>query len=410
MIGTDIELKYRGWLDNDQLQLVLLILSKDGEQARVNGGAVRNAIMGEPISDVDISTTLLPEDVIERLEAKGMKVIPTGIEHGTVTVLTDGHHFEVTTLREDIATDGRHAMVEFGRDWKLDAMRRDMTMNALYCDINGKVYDPLGGYEDLMARRVIFIGDADERIREDYLRILRFFRFFAWYGTMRPDAEGLKACARLKGEIKNLSVERVWAELKKLLAAPDPSRALLWMRTAGVLTAVLPESGKWGIDRIHGLVRMEKELKWDFDPVLRMMSILPVSTEVAIGLSKRLKLSSKEAKRLLLWSQCSLPDVKISENEFSKLLYRSSPRAMKDTLKLELARIATYDKDGPMEEIKFLFAQAQKWQRPDFPVQGKDLLAQGFKEGAELGLKLAGLEEMWVESDFTMSKSDLLGE
>lgn len=410
MSGTDIEMKYKGWLDNDQLQLLLLILSKDGEQARVNGGAVRNAILGEPISDVDISTTLLPEDVTERLEAKGMKVIPTGIEHGTVTVLVEGHHFEVTTLREDIETNGRQAVVEFGRNWKLDAMRRDMTMNALYCDIDGKVYDPLGGYDDLMARRVVFIGDADERIREDYLRILRFFRFFAWYGTMRPDAEGLKACARLKGEIKNLSVERVWAELKKLLAAPDPSRALLWMRTAGVLTVVLPESGKWGIDRIHGLVRMERELKWDFDPVLRMMSLMPVSADVAIALSKRLKLSAKEARRLLEWSQCPLPDVKISEKDFHKLLYRSSPRAMKDTLKLELARIATYDQSGPMEDIKALFAHAQRWQRPEFPVQGKDLLAQGYEEGAEIGEKLAELEQLWIDNDFTMSKKDLLGE
>lgn len=408
MTGTDIELKYRGWLDSDQLQLLLLILSKDGEEARVNGGAVRNAILGEPISDIDISTTLLPEDVIERLEAKGMKVIPTGIEHGTVTVLVEGHHFEVTTLREDIETNGRHAVVEFGRSWKLDAMRRDMTMNALYCDIDGKVYDPLGGYEDLMARRVVFIGNADDRIREDYLRILRFFRFFAWYGATRPDAEGLKACARLKGEIKNLSVERVWAELKKLLAAPDPSRALLWMRTAGVLTAVLPESGKWGIDRIHGLMRMEKELKWDFDPMLRMMSLMPVSADVAIALSKRLKLSTKEARRLLEWSQCPLPDAKIPEKELDKLLYRGSARAMKDTLKLELARIATYDQSGSMEGIKTLFAHAQRWQRPEFPVQGKDLLAQGFEEGAALGEKLAELEQLWIDNDFTMSREALL--
>ena len=408
MTGRAIELKYKGWLDNDQLQLVLLILSMDGEEARVNGGAVRNAILGEPISDVDISTTLVPKDVIERMEDRGIKVIPTGIDHGTVTVMVEGHHFEVTTLREDIETNGRHAVVEFGRDWKLDAMRRDMTMNALYCDLNGKVYDPLGGYEDLMARRIVFIGDADDRIREDYLRILRFFRFFAWYGTMRPDAEGLKACARLKGEIKNLSVERVWAEVKKLLAAPDPSRALLWMRTAGVLTTVLPETGKWGIDRIHGLMRMEKELKWDFDPMLRMMAILPVSAEVATGLSKRLKFSSKEAKRLLEWSQCPLPKANVSEKEFHKLLYRSSPRAMKDTLKLELARIATYDQSGPMAEIKSLFAQAQKWQRPQFPVQGKDLLAQGYEEGAVLGKKLAELEQLWVDNDFTMSRDALL--
>src|SRR5690606_10002862 len=218
-----------------------------GEEARIAGGAVRNALFGEPVADVDIATTTPPQETVRRAEAAGFKAVPTGFEHGTVTVVAEGRPFEVTTLRADVETDGRRARVVFGRDWQADAERRDFTINALYAEADGTVVDLVGGLADIAARRLRFIGDAEARIREDYLRILRFFRFFAWYGEGRPDAEGLKACARLKGGLSGLSAERVWAETKKLLSAPDPSRALLWMRQTGVLAASLAESEKWGI-------------------------------------------------------------------------------------------------------------------------------------------------------------------
>ncbi|RVC41275.1 CCA tRNA nucleotidyltransferase, partial [Mesorhizobium sp. M4B.F.Ca.ET.088.02.2.1] len=222
-------------------------------------------------------------------EAAGFKTVPTGIEHGTVTAIAGGKTYEVTTLRADIETDGRRAKVSFGRDWKLDAERRDFTINALYAEADGNVVDLVGGIADIAARRLRFIGDAEARIREDYLRILRFFRFFAWYGDGRPDAEGLKACARLKDGLGQLSAERIWSELKKLLSAPDPSRALLWMRQAGVLTSVLPESEKWGIDAIHGLIRTEKDLGWAADPLLRLEAMVPPDAARMKTLAERLK-------------------------------------------------------------------------------------------------------------------------
>jgi tRNA nucleotidyltransferase/poly(A) polymerase len=215
------------WLNDPGLQTLLKVLSANGEQARIAGGAVRNTLLGEPVADVDIATTNEPRQSIARTEAAGFKVVPTGIDHGTVTVVADGKAYEVTTLRADIETDGRRAKVAFGRDWEADAERRDFTINALYADANGTVIDLVGGLTDLEGRTLRFIGDPEQRIREDYLRILRFFRFFAWYGSGRPDAEGLKACARLKDGLEQLSAERVWSELKKLLSAPDPSRAAL---------------------------------------------------------------------------------------------------------------------------------------------------------------------------------------
>ena len=213
--------------------------------------------------------------MIKRLENESIKVVPTGIEHGTVTAVINKRPYEITTLRADIETNGRHAVVQFGRDWREDAMRRDFTINALYVDKNGNVLDPLDGIDDIEARRVRFIGVAEDRINEDHLRILRFFRFFAWYGRGAPDRESLNACVRMKHLIAELSVERVWNEFYKLLNAPDPARAILWMRQSGVLNVVLPESEKWGIDAFQRLVRTEGELEWTGDTLLRLMAIIP---------------------------------------------------------------------------------------------------------------------------------------
>ena len=215
------------WLKDKLLQRLLAVLAADGEAARVVGGAVRNTLLGQEVSDIDIATTCLPEETLRRATDAGFKVAPTGIDHGTITVIADGRPFEVTTLRADVETDGRHAEVAYGRDWQVDANRRDFTINALYVEAVGTIVDLVGGLADIESRTLRFIGDPEQRIREDYLRILRFFRFFAWYGKGRPESEGLKACARLKDGLTRLSSERIWSELKKLLAAPDPSRALL---------------------------------------------------------------------------------------------------------------------------------------------------------------------------------------
>lgn len=395
------------WLKGESLQRLLSVLSSEGEEARIAGGAVRNTLLGEAVTDIDIATMARPEEVLRRLEAAGIRAVPTGIEHGTVTAILDGRPFEITTLRADIETDGRHARVAFGRDWAQDAARRDFSINALYADAEGKVIDLVGGLDDLAARRIRFIGEAQTRIREDFLRILRFFRFFAWYGSGRPDAEGLKACARLKDGLARLSAERVWAELKKLLSAPDPSRALLWMRQSGVLTQVLPESEKWGIDAIHGLVATQAELGWEPDPMLRLAAMIPPDAARVKALAERLKLSRAEAERLAAWAEAEAVAPTLSEGAMAKKLYRGNPKGIDNRLRLALAsaRGRAPTDDGAMIEAggySRLLSFLERWQRPELPLKGGDLLELGGEEGPRLGAALKELEDAWIESGFAL--------
>lgn len=401
------------WLGEKHLQRLLAALADGGEEARVAGGAVRNALIGQPVADVDIATTTVPDETIRRAEAAGFKAVPTGIEHGTITIVAGGKPFEVTTLRADIETDGRRAKVSFGRDWKADAQRRDFTINALYAEADGTIVDLVGGVADIEARRLRFIGDPEARIREDYLRILRFFRFFAWYGDGRPDAEGLKACARLKEGLGQLSVERVWSELKKLLSAPDPSRALLWMRQASVLTSVLPETEKWGIDAIHVLTRAEKDLGWTPDPLLRLEAIMPPDAARLKTLAERLRFSVSDAGRLRQWALTAPVEPKTTEAELAKRLYRGDHQGLVDRLRLSLASArgrAVEDNDALLEAGGFsrLLAFAGKWKKPDFPLKGTDLTTLGASPGPKLGATLKNLENEWVESGFALDRSALL--
>ncbi|MEZ5813096.1 MAG: CCA tRNA nucleotidyltransferase [Rhizobiaceae bacterium] len=401
------------WLGDARLQKVLGLLNRDGEEARIAGGAVRNALFGEAVSDIDIATTCLPEETVRRAAAAGLKTAPTGIEHGTVTVIADGHPFEVTTLRRDIETDGRRAKVRFGRDWRADAERRDFTINGLYAEADGTVIDLVGGVADIESRTLRFIGDAETRIREDYLRILRFFRFFAWYGDGRPDAEGLRACTRLKPGLSGLSAERVWSELRKLLTAPDPSRALLWMRQTGVLTSVLPESEKWGIDAIHGLVATEKALGWMADPLLRLEAMVPRDAARMGELGRRLKLSNADMTRLAEWADGPAIGNSVSDSAMAKLLYRNGASGPADQLRLALASARTRGIDDDSELIAAgaygrLLKLAQDWTKPVFPIAGKDLLTLGFEPGEELGKLLARLEQEWVEAGFMPDRDALL--
>jgi poly(A) polymerase len=400
-------------LENKGLQNLLAILNQGGEEARIAGGAVRNALIGESISDVDIATTCLPDEVGKRAQAAGFKAVPTGIEHGTLTIVVEGVPYEVTTLRADVATDGRRADVAFGRDWQTDAERRDFTVNGLYADAQGNVTDLVGGIADINSRTIRFIGSAEKRIEEDHLRILRFFRFFAWYGSGRPDAEGLKACARLKETISQLSAERIWSELKKLLSAPDPSRALLWMRQSGVLTAALPESEKWGIDAVHGLVAAERGLGWAADPLLRLMAIVPPRRERCDELAERLKLWKSERARLENWAAAELPKPDLDNRDFARLLYWGGPGGISDRLKLALAgarALAANDDKEMMKAAGYvrLLDFALAWKKPVFPVKGADLLALGLAAGPEVGERLKALEAKWVAGDFAASKTQLL--
>lgn len=394
---------HQPWLQEPRLQELLALLNTDDAEARIAGGAVRNALLDQPINDIDIATTLVPRDVILRLREAGHKSVPTGIEHGTVTAVLGDQTFEVTTLRRDVETDGRHAKVLYGTDWEEDARRRDLTMNALYLEADGTVFDPLGGLPDVLNRNVRFIDDAEMRIREDFLRILRFFRFFAWYGTFRPDADGLRACAKLKTGLDGLSVERIWQELSKLFAAPDPGRAILWMRQTGVLSAVLPETEKWGIDALPALIEEESAQGWEPDNLLRLMAILPPDPAKMKSMGKRLKLPNKVANRFTNWAGTAPVAADIKQPDFEKHLYGHDRQAVQDHLRLAVAK-RNDDQKKYLRMLKWL----KRWQRPEFPVRGQDLLDNGMTPGPEVSTKLSALEEAWVESGFEMSKPALL--
>ncbi|MCY0096203.1 CCA tRNA nucleotidyltransferase [Hoeflea ulvae] len=412
-MSTAASVAAESWFKDPALVRIFALLNAEGEEVRVVGGAVRNALMGLPVSDTDLATTWAPEQVMARARAAGIRPVPTGIDHGTVTLVIEGRGFEITTLRHDAETDGRRAKVNFGRDWQVDAERRDFTINALYADQSGTVIDLVGGLDDVETRTVRFIGNADDRIREDHLRILRYFRFFAHYGSGRPDAAALKACARARDSLAKLSAERVWKELKRLLEARDPGRAMLWMRQAGVLTAVLPESEKWGIDSIGGLVATEAALDWEPDPMLRLMAIVPPDAERMRALAARLKMSRAEADRLANWAAAPVVQPTMAITALDRLLYRYGAAALIDRIRLSLvsARTRTETDSAALTDAaghSRHLARALNWQRPQFPVAGADLIARGMSPGPEMGAQLAALEERWIDSNFALDKAALM--
>jgi poly(A) polymerase len=403
----------QAWFKDARLHRILALLNTDGGEGRVVGGAVRNSLMGLPVSDIDIATTLTPDAVMERAKAAGVKAVPTGIAHGTVTLVVEGRPFEVTTLRTDVETDGRRAKVAFSTDWQADAERRDLTINALYMNSEGEIVDLVGGLADVERRNIRFIGHAATRIAEDYLRILRFFRFFAYYGSGRPDAEGLKACAAARSKLGTLSAERVWSELRKLLSAEDPGRALLWMRQVAVLNEVLPETEKWGIDAIPALVSSEKAVGWAPDPLLRLAAIIPPDAERLEKMAARLRLSNAEAAYLTAWAAAPAVNDEISAAAFDRLLYRSGAEGVITRLKLALS-VARGKAEGDMSEMSRsarlgrLLAQALAWKKPPFPIGGGDVISKGIPPGPRVGEALAKLENQWVEENFAADRATLL--
>ena len=406
-------LSAEAWFQSEGLRRVFDLLNRDGGEVRVVGGAVRNSLMGLDVGDIDLATTLAPEEVVRRAEEAEIKAVPTGIAHGTVTLVIDGQPYEVTTLRRDVETDGRHAQVAFGVDWAEDAARRDLTINALYVGADGEVIDLVDGLTDIENGTVRFIGDAARRIEEDYLRVLRFFRFFAWYGSGRPDADGLRASARAKSKLQTLSAERIWAETKKLLAAPDPGRALLWMRQSGVLSAILPETEKWGIDAIPGLVAAETALKWPHDPLIRLAAIVPRDPSRLAAMSERLRMSRLETTFFEQYANAPEIDAETRQAALDRLLYRHGTLGIITRLKLSLAsaREALQRGPGAMETVArlaALLARAEAFVMPKLPVSGQDLIASGIQAGPNIGRLLDALEEDWVNSNFALDKERLL--
>lgn len=364
--------------------------------SRFVGGCVRNSLIGAPVDDVDIATTLAPQDVIAALSAAGLKHAPTGIAHGTVTAIAGGKGFEVTTLRRDVATDGRRAVVAYTDDWAEDAARRDFRLNALYADADGLLHDPVGGLEDALAGRIVFIGDADARIAEDYLRILRFFRFQAWYGRGPIDAEGLAACARGVAGLARLSAERVWKELRKLAAAPDPRPALRAMAASGVLSALIGEAE--GLSRLDALVEIETSLLFEQDGLLRLMALLPRDPAVVAGFAQRMKLSNAERERLAGWAADQTRIVSyLTPKAVRQALYRTGQHVFVDRVKLGWAESAA-PRQAP--QWRALLALAAGWSRPRFMLDGAAVQKAGVAPGPAVGAILREVEEWWIDSDF----------
>lgn len=374
------------------LRDLLAVLNGGGEEARVVGGAVRNTLLGRPVTDVDIATTALPQVVSERVRGAGMKPVPTGIDHGTVTVVVDHEAYEVTTLREDMETDGRRAVVRFGRSWAHDAARRDFTINALYASPDGMVVDLVGGLADLAARRVRFIGDAENRIREDYLRILRLFRFHAAYGEGPVDVLALHAAIRCREGLRGLSHERVRAELLKLLLAPGAAHTLEVMSDCGLVQPLL--AGLADVGAFSRLVAREAEFGVAPDAIRRLAALaLRVADDVP-RLREKLRLSNVEMQRLsaMASSRPALPAQGAPLQAQRAFVYRAGAEAALDRALLAAAR--------GRADMAPLAALATSWAPPRLPVAAADLLAGGLKPGPGLGRALAHAENAWVDADF----------
>jgi poly(A) polymerase len=393
---TDRNLSGASWLTTGGLPRLLSVLDCDGEEARVVGGAVRNALLDMPIAEIDVATTAVPDEVVKRVTTAGFKPVPTGIEHGTVTVVIDKHPFEVTTLRKDVETYGRHAKVEFGRDWKADAERRDFTINALSATRDGAVYDYAGGLDDLAQRRVRFIGDPAKRIAEDYLRILRFFRFHAAYGSGRLDADGLAACIAGRDGLDQLSRERVRMELMKLLVAAHAAPTLTALADAGLLLRVL--GGVPYLAAFGNMVKVEAAISAEPNAVRRLGALAVAIPEDAERLWQKLRLANNEHERLASmgesWGRIS---PLYGEKAAKALLYRLRPQNFTDRVLLGWARSAASAHDG---EWRALATLPQRWTAPVFPLKAAEFMKRGVAQGPALGVALAAAEQAWILAGF----------
>ena len=380
------------WASTPDGTALLAALDTEAGTTRLVGGAVRDALLGLTVSDIDFATELTPAEMMARLEAAGLKAVPTGIAHGTVTAVSGALVAEVTTLRRDLATDGRHAEVAFSSDWEEDAARRDFTINAMNARLpSGEVIDYFGGAEDLAARRVRFIGEPLKRIAEDHLRILRFFRFHARFGSGAPEAEGLAACRARARDLMALSRERIAGELLKMLGLPDPAPTIALMVGAGIWRPVVPEIDAAGAARLERLVARECELGVAPDPVRRLAALLPPDPDVQRAVARRLRLSRAQQKRL---TAAATPRTH-EEGTMEALAYSRGVGSARDVLLLagELDRAA--------------FQKLAEHRPPRLPVSGKDLIARGLTPGPEVSRRLRAFEALWIEAGFPGDRETL---
>lgn len=391
------------WLKTGPVPAVFSALTVEGDEVRVVGGAVRNALIGAPVVDIDFATTAEPEIVAARSQAAGFKVVPTGLDHGTLTVVVDGHAFEVTTLREDVETDGRRAVVRFGRDWLADACRRDFTVNALYVDAAGTVFDPLGGYDDLCVGRIRFIGVPGRRIAEDRLRILRFFRFHAQYGKGALDEDGLAASIQARDGLRSLSAERIGREIRQLAVAANAAPTLVAMQDAGILPIVLG-----GVGYVANLGRLA-----EFEAASALVPSVPLRLAVlgcrieedVLRLTERMRLSNQERDRmraavLAIDSFLRRPD----DRGARRLLYRLGEQAYADGVALAFSWSGDSTGDPFWRDLQALPVRSPV---PSFPIGGRDVLGHANIHGPAVGMLLKQLEDWWIEGDFTAGEADL---
>lgn len=377
----ELRLDAAKWRKRRGMTRLLRALGADEGLVRYVGGAVRDDLIGLPVSDVDLATRLKPQEVVERLEAARIKAVPTGIDHGTVTAVSDGQPVEITSLRRDVSTDGRRATVAFTDDWKEDAARRDFTINALSADPNsGEIFDYFGGTDDLHHRRVRFIGEPLQRIAEDHLRILRFFRFHARFGAGHPDEAGLEACTRRANDLMALSRERIADELLKLLAVDDPAPTVGIMLQRAILKPVLPEIARERVRDLEALIACEREAGIDAEPLRRLSALLPRERAVAEEVAVRLKLSNKNRKRL----SCAAGSELFSSPE--ALAYRLGRDCAVDRLLLT----------GKSADAALIAS----WKAPKLPIGGGQLIKRGLPEGPLVARTLRKIEDRWVEAGF----------
>lgn len=397
----------RHWMTAPATAAVFDALEAEGgpDCARFVGGCVRNALVSRPIDDLDIATTLTPDRVVKALGAAKIRAVPTGIDHGTVTAVSDHLPHEITTLRRDVSTDGRRATVAFTDDWAEDAGRRDFTLNALYARRDGSIYDPTGqGVADAKAGRIVFVGDAEQRLAEDHLRNLRYFRFYAGFGKGAPDAAAVAACAKLKDGVDTLAAERISKELLKLLAADDPRAAVRLMAETGVLGVVLKVPAN--LARLEAFVEVETEQLFECDAVLRLAALLPDDQVAAMALATRLRLANADRDRIVA-ALSPTPELKswMSPREIRREVYQAGTATFRDRAKLAWA---ASPRTATTMQWRGMIALAEGWTPPELPLSGAEILNAGVPKGPLVGKVMAEVEAWWIDNDFIDDKLSVI--
>ncbi|MEO3428462.1 CCA tRNA nucleotidyltransferase [Pelagibius sp. CAU 1746] len=422
--STAQRLEPQPWMTAPETQAVVEALTAEGSEVRFVGGCVRDALAGRPVKDVDLATPDRPEKVMELLRAAGIKAVPTGLDHGTVTAVSGHHPFEITTLRMDLETDGRRAVVAFTDDWLADAARRDLTFNAMSCSPDGRLFDPFGGLADLAAGRVHFVGDPRDRIEEDYLRLLRFFRFQAYYGRLPPDAATLAVARELAPKLSGLSGERVRSEILRLLGAPDPLPVLELMLAERILEPILPEIAGTAVLRRLMDLDLPHPGQWGReDAVLRLATLLRPGAAVARAVAQRLRLSNAETAELELLGApektlgeaaavlCRGRDDPAVRHALSAALYRAGADRFRVALVMAYLRLAAGEeaaRPAAKAGLEAGLAAAAAWLPRRFPLSGGDVLKLGYSAGPDVGALLRAVEEWWIGEDFLPDRAACL--